>query len=50
MTKIDDAFLDTVDKRPVYYFLDKLGRKWMANHSWSMFRVRVKLLTLPDNS
>ena len=33
------AFTDKVSGRPVYYWLDRLGRRWMAEGAWSLFRV-----------
>ncbi len=33
------AFHDGVAKRPVYFWVDRLGREWMAFHKWSWFRV-----------
>lgn len=39
MTRIDYAFTDAVSGRSVYYFLDQHGRRWMAEHRFSTFRV-----------
>lgn len=33
-------FTDVVDGRPVYSCVDRLGRSWLANGKWSLFRVR----------
>jgi hypothetical protein len=33
------AFTDVVSGLPVNYYTDTLGRKWMANTAWSLFRV-----------
>lgn len=35
------AFRDVVSGRPVYYFVDAFGRRWMAEHRWARFRVRA---------
>lgn len=32
-------FVDVVSGDPVYCYTDRLGRTWMANMGWSMFRV-----------
>jgi hypothetical protein len=34
-------FRDVVSGKMVYYFRDRYGRGWMANGSWSWFRVRA---------
>lgn len=34
-------FKDIVSGRPVALFRDRLGRTWMAEHRWAMFRVGV---------
>lgn len=39
MIKEGYAFTDSVAGRPVYYWRDRLGRRWMANGAWSLFRV-----------
>jgi hypothetical protein len=33
------AFIDQVSGEEVNHYTDTLGRKWLANHSWSLFRV-----------
>jgi hypothetical protein len=33
------AFTDTVSGFSVNYFTDRFGRRWLANHRWSIFRV-----------
>ena len=33
------AFTDVVSGQAVRYYIDRLGRHWMANGSWSLFRV-----------
>jgi hypothetical protein len=32
-------FGSILDGKSVYYFTDYYGRKWMAKHKWSLFRV-----------
>ncbi|MGN8022088.1 hypothetical protein ACTJJ7_15400 [Phyllobacterium sp. 22229] len=39
MQNIGCAFTDVVSGKPVYYWVDTLGRSWMANGAWSLFRV-----------
>lgn len=34
------VFTDIVTGRGVYHYLDKLGREWLAEGAWSLFRVR----------
>ena len=34
------AFIDCVSGEEVNYYTDTLGRKWLANHAWSLFRVK----------
>lgn len=36
------AFVDHVSRKPVYRFVDGLGRKWLAEHRWALFRVEEK--------
>lgn len=33
------AFTDRVSGRGVYRFIDRLGRAWLAEGSWDLFRV-----------
>ena len=33
------AFTDIVSGKPVYYFIDLFGRRWLAEHKWAFFRV-----------
>lgn len=33
------AFVDKVSGRPVNYYVDSFGRRWMAEGRWSRFRV-----------
>lgn len=41
MKKTDEeGFWDKVAQRKVNFYLDAFGREWMANGSWSLFRVR----------
>ncbi len=35
-------FTDIVSGKPVYKFIDKLGRIWMAEHKWARFRVECE--------
>lgn len=39
MKKLGFAFTDIVTGRAVYYYLDRLGREWLAEHGWAWFRV-----------
>ena len=39
MTPLGFAFIDLVSGKPVFYFADKFGRCWLAEHPWSLFRV-----------
>jgi hypothetical protein len=39
MRRTGYAFTDRVSGRAVYDFVDTLGRKWMAEGPWSLFRV-----------
>lgn len=39
MKKICYYFEDVVEGRPVYLWLDKLGRYWLAQTRWGWFRV-----------
>lgn len=39
MVRIDFEFTDHVDGKDVFSFRDRLGRKWLANHAWALFRV-----------
>lgn len=34
------AFADIVSGRHVYYWRDRLGRSWLAENAWALFRVR----------
>lgn len=34
------SFVDVVSGRGVYNFVDKMGRKWMAESAWAWFRVK----------
>lgn len=33
------AFFDHIGCEDVNVFTDRLGRRWLANHRWSLFRV-----------
>jgi len=35
------AFTDVVVGEPVYYYRDRLGRRWLAQSAWARFRVEV---------
>jgi len=37
MTNVGYAFSDAVSGQPVYHFIDKLGRHWLAHGQWSSF-------------
>jgi len=41
MAFVTFMFNDIVSGRPVNIFRDKLGRYWMAEHKWSLFRVTI---------
>jgi hypothetical protein len=42
MKAIDDnLFTDVVSGRRVGLFIDRFGRKWLAEHRWAIFRVGV---------
>jgi len=44
MTKLDKVgFMDIVTGYMVNYYVDKIGREWMANNKWGWFRVKVKV-------
>jgi len=34
-----NSFRDTVSGKQVNYYKDHLGKKWMANTKWSLFRI-----------
>ena len=40
MTRERFRFMDIITGEPVYYYRDRYNRRWLANHSWSLFRVR----------
>ena len=37
------GFFDNVVHRHVFYWRDRLGRRWMAFGPWSLFRVERQL-------
>ena len=39
MRVIEYAFTDAVSGRGVWYWRDRVGRVWMAENAWSLFRV-----------
>lgn len=41
MKRGEYAFRDVITGHEVYYFVDAFDRKWMAEHAWSLFRVRT---------
>lgn len=41
MRFVGTAFVDAVSRRPVGMYKDRLGRLWLAEGGWSLFRVRV---------
>ena len=43
MYRLGYAFTDEVSKNAVYYFVDKFDRLWMAEHSWSIHRVKTNV-------
>ncbi len=42
MRCIEQRFMDQITWEPVYLWEDRLGRFWLATHSWSMFRVKPR--------
>ena len=36
------SFRDVVSGEMVHHFTDKFGRRWMAEHEWSWFRVEMR--------
>lgn len=42
MKYVDVAIVDVVSQRSVYQWIDRLGRKWLAEGPWSLFRVANK--------
>lgn len=43
MTYIGQAFYDSIGGAQVNYYRDSLGRYWMAEHRWALFRVPAQL-------
>lgn len=41
MRDVGHAFTDHVSGNAVRYWRDRLGRVWMAEGAWSLFRVRA---------
>ena len=39
MRRESTAFVDHVSGATVGYYIDTLGRRWMAENRWSLFRV-----------
>lgn len=39
MRRESTAFVDRVSGATVGYYIDTLGRRWMAENRWSLFRV-----------
>lgn len=48
MKRIDNAFIDIVSSKPVYYYKDTLGRVWLAEHAFATFRVKPSSYTRND--
>lgn len=42
MRRTSFAFTDVVSGKPVYYFIDRLGRRWLAEHRWARFRISAQ--------
>jgi len=40
MQHLNIAFTDCVTGKTVHYWIDRFGRRWMANSPWSWFRLR----------
>lgn len=36
------AFTDVVSGKPVYNWVDRLDRRWLAEGAWSLFRVKSR--------
>lgn len=43
MTYLGQAFYDPIGGKPVNYYRDSIGRYWMAEHRWALFRVPVQM-------
>ncbi len=41
MRRGEYRFTDMVSGKPVYYFEDAYGRRWLANNKWAWFRVSL---------
>jgi hypothetical protein len=39
MRLVGPMFRDVVSGQMVNYYVDRMGRNWMAEHKWSLFRV-----------
>lgn len=39
MYRLNLSFTDVVSGERVHYWVDRLGRFWMAHGAWSLFRV-----------
>jgi len=39
MTRLEFAFTDRVTGKSVHYWRDRLGREWLAEGAFSLFRV-----------
>jgi hypothetical protein len=39
MRRLEHRFTDQVSGRGVWRFVDRLGREWLAEGAWSLFRV-----------
>lgn len=42
MQRVEHRFTDVVSGKPVYLYEDRLGRRWLAEHGWSIFRVPAR--------
>lgn len=42
MKRLEYVFTDKVNGRGVWYWRDRLGRSWMAQGPWALFRVEVR--------
>lgn len=42
MIYLKSLFIDNVSHRIVNLYRDRLDRKWMAEHPWGTFRIRMK--------
>jgi hypothetical protein len=39
MTRVQHLFVDRVSGQDVFHYRDRMGRNWMANGAWALYRV-----------